>query len=77
MAKKIGLRLDVRGTAENSCKRVMSNIFILSFALTYRNELTLKDYANLPIRRALKSKWQGCMEVDDFHKGADTTYSFS
>lgn len=42
---------------------------MLSFALTYRNELTLKDYANLSIRRALKSKWQGCMEVDDFHKG--------
>ena len=42
---------------------------MLSFALTYRNELTLKDYANLPIRRALKSKWQGCKEVDDFHKG--------
>ena len=42
---------------------------MLSFALTYRNELTLKDCANLSIRRALKPKWQGCMEVDDFHKG--------
>ncbi len=35
------MRLEVRGDAEIFYRMVISNIFVLSYALTYKDELTL------------------------------------
>ena len=38
-----GMRLEVRGDAEIFYKMVISNIFVLSYALTYKYELALME----------------------------------
>ena len=48
--EKTGSRYEIRGTrgdAENFYKMVISNIFVLSYALTYKYELALMVGASL------------------------------
>ena len=65
--EKTGSRYEIRGTrgdAENFYKMVISNIFVLSYALTYKYELTLMVRASLgsQVGKFLRNSGQ-CLNV--------------